>query len=145
MDDFSLIYMVLSMAVMHFRVKAGNPIYHIGAMKYKLEISEVIRETLAILSEEWKISFARTEYVWLSDIFYQLQILNIRDYTKADILKYTDISCQQIVMEILAQIRDDYHMDFTTDDRFFYGYDNPCSGIAKRYHCAAASKSCAGG
>lgn len=119
MDDFSLIYMVLSMAVMHFRVKAGNPIYHIGAMKYKLEISEVIRETLAILSEEWKISFARTEYVWLSDIFYQLQILNIRDYTKADILKYTDISCQQIVMEILAQIRDDYHMDFTTDDRFF--------------------------
>ncbi len=119
LDDLSLIYTVLAVAVMAVRVKAGYSIRPEQVRSEKGDVLNVIRRMLKKLSDGWGITFAEEEYIWLSDIFRQLQILNIRNASKNVALKYTDPACHQIVNGVFFQIEKHYGLDFSGDDSFF--------------------------
>lgn len=79
----------------------------------------VVRYVLDALKELWQVELQQNEYLWLSDIFYQIQILNTQNMTKAAVLGYTSPVCHKIVREMLQQVKAVYGLDFTTDDRLF--------------------------
>lgn len=119
LDDFGLIYMVLAIAVMQFRVNSGNTIEVFEKKGESQGIAAVVRYVLDALKELWQIELQENEYLWLSDIFYQIQILNTQNMTKAAVLGYTYPVCHNIVREMLQQVKNVYGLDFTTDDRLF--------------------------
>lgn len=119
LDDFSLIYLTLSIAVLYFRTREGNSIGDTGNARPDTDIHNAVFEILDELQEKWNISFSHEEYFWLSDILRQIQILNNHSYNKNEILEYTDVICHQIVNQVLKDVENDYGMDFTSDDKLF--------------------------
>ena len=111
--------MVLAIAVMQFRVNGGNTIEVFEKKGESQGIAAVVRYVLDALKELWQIELQENEYLWLSDIFYQIQILNTQNMTKAAVLGYTYPVCHNIVREMLQQVKNVYGLDFTTDDRLF--------------------------
>ena len=69
LDDFGLIYMVLAIAVMQFRVNSGNTIEAFEKKGESQGIAAVVRYVLDALKELWQIELQQNEYLWLSDIF----------------------------------------------------------------------------
>lgn len=60
LDDFGLIYMVLAIAVMQFRVNSGNTIEVFEKKGESQGIAAVVRYVLDALKELWQIELRRT-------------------------------------------------------------------------------------
>ncbi len=119
LDDFSLIYLTLAIAVMYYRIQDGNALSCEAEESRKDQAGDAARDILNELGELWKLTFEEGEYCWFSDILRKIQVLNNHTYNKNQILECTDVQCHQIVNQVLKSIEDDYGMDFTSDDRLF--------------------------
>ncbi len=116
LDDYSLVHLVMTGAVLYQRVKSGHPLPDITA---EGEIVPELEAMLGRLADSWQIRLNREEYVWFSEIYNRVRILTIPAASKNQVLQNTDPICHQIVNDLLTQIEKHYQMDFSGDTRFF--------------------------
>lgn len=119
LDDYAFIYLTLSICVMYFRVKEGNGIQCIPV----IEIDKDIQKVIQILNQDWKLPLSDYEFYYLTEIKQQLVFLSERTYSKNYVLENTDLACHHIVDNLLAELLEEYGVDFTSDDKLFVDLD----------------------
>lgn len=128
LDDYAFIYLTLAIYVLYYRVELGH--YVVSDMKEEdLVLDQDIKSVLDTLNEQWKLELTAFEYEYMSRIKEQLAFLSERTYSKNYVLAKTDISCHQIVNEILEELLTEYGIDFTTDDKLFVDLDRHVQAI----------------
>jgi len=120
LDDHAFIYLALAIYVMHSRIKHGHLL---EPLEERLEMDPDMRDVITLLNQKWKLDIREVEYLHISRIKEQLAFLSERTYSKNYVLSKTDITCHQIVNDLLFDLLDEYGIDFTTDDKLFVDLD----------------------
>ncbi len=117
LDDYSLVYLIMTAVVMYQRVISGCMLNESGLNAE--EVRPDVRKMLEDLEKDCGIRLNEAEYQWYSDVYHRILILTIPSASMNQILAHTDPICHQIVNDLLFEIDRHYQMDFTEDSRFF--------------------------
>ncbi|MNN86515.1 hypothetical protein D3C81_2039430 [compost metagenome] len=89
-------------------------------MKVKVNeknVREASRELLDNLRTIWEIEMSDYEYLWIEGILNQLSILNLKYYTKEEVIAKTDPKSIEVTDRLLNELKVIYDIDFSNNDQ----------------------------
>lgn len=119
LDDFGMIYMVLSISVAYARTLEEQKL---KVMNYRCSdphINEAAKALLEQMKSLWEVEFEEEEWHWMADVLDQLTLLNLQNITKEQVLKRVSKESIELLEKLLEEVKNNYFVDFASNSKFY--------------------------